>query len=347
MLRTQGTGANPGYTASKMTLCFHQNVGSVRRARTLGTPRRKPTLSAHRTVHANPGYTASETDAQRPQNGPGEPWVHRVDIDAQLSQDRKVRQATEPAELGSEAGTVGVTMTDVVQNPDAELDPDQPGELIYVVDPMCSWCWGFAPAFRAVMDHHADLKVNVVAGGLRPGSAAQPLDDRLRAMLAHHWEQVAETSGQPFDSEVLQRQDWVYDTELADMAVVTMRTLAPHETVPFVHHLHEAFYAKAIDITDLSVYPSLVAGFDVDADDFMTALQLDEIKTATWQDFNLAQRLGATGFPTVFGFRNGEAMALTRGYIDAESFDQVVHRWLELTVPDVAPGATCSIDGVC
>lgn len=221
------------------------------------------------------------------------------------------------------------------------------GELIYVVDPMCSWCWGFAPAFRAVVDHHPELAVNVVAGGLRPGEAAEPLNDQMRQTLAHHWEQVEQRSGQPFDVAGLDRQDWVYDTELADIAVVTMRNLAPDQVLSWVHHLHESFYAKAIDLTDRAVYPSLVAGFDVDVEAFMTALQSPEMKAATWQDFSLARQLGASGFPTVLGVRDGKAMILTRGYTDAETFDKIIHRWMELTVPDIEPGASCSIDGVC
>lgn len=221
------------------------------------------------------------------------------------------------------------------------------GELIYVVDPMCSWCWGFAPAFQAVVDHHPELAVSVVAGGLRPGEAAELLNDQMRQTLAHHWEQVERATGQPFDPAGLDRQDWVYDTELADIAVVTMRNLAPDLALPWVHHLHEAFYAKAIDLTDPAAYPSLLAGLDVDADAFMTALQSPEMKAATWQDFSLARRLGASGFPTVLGVRDGKAMILTRGYTDAETFDKIIHRWMELTVPDIEPGASCSIDGVC
>lgn len=221
------------------------------------------------------------------------------------------------------------------------------GELIYVVDPMCSWCWGFAPAFQAVVDHHPELVVNVVAGGLRPGKAAEPLNDGMRKMLAHHWQLVEETTGQVFDLAGLERDDWVYDTELADIAVVTMRNLKPDRIVEWTHHLHEAFYAKAIDLTDSTVYPALVAGFDVDPDVFLAALLSPEMKTATWDDFSLARQLGASGFPTVLGVRDGKAMTLTRGYTNAETFDQIIHRWIELTVPDVEPGAVCSLDGAC
>ena len=46
-------------------------------------------------------------------------------------------------------------------------------KLIYVGDPMCSWCWGFAPEIESLAD---DYPIEVVVGGLRPGPSAQPLD---------------------------------------------------------------------------------------------------------------------------------------------------------------------------
>ncbi|MFQ5523922.1 MAG: DsbA family protein, partial [Acidimicrobiia bacterium] len=39
-------------------------------------------------------------------------------------------------------------------------------KLIYVGDPMCSWCWGFAPEIEDLADEYP---VEVVVGGLRPG----------------------------------------------------------------------------------------------------------------------------------------------------------------------------------
>ena len=37
--------------------------------------------------------------------------------------------------------------------------PDR--KLIYVADPMCSWCWGFAPVIREMVE---DLENNILAG---------------------------------------------------------------------------------------------------------------------------------------------------------------------------------------
>ena len=106
-------------------------------------------------------------------------------------------------------------------------------EFVYVGDPMCSWCWGFAPVLERMQEVY-DVPLRVVVGGLRPGSEAEELDDRFAGVLAHHWEQVELASGQPFDSTPLERREgWRYDTEVPAIAVVTMRELNEPQTVRF------------------------------------------------------------------------------------------------------------------
>jgi len=48
------------------------------------------------------------------------------------------------------------------------LAQEQP-TIIYIGDPMCSWCYGFAPELSKTIDHF-DNKANLrlVMGGLRP-----------------------------------------------------------------------------------------------------------------------------------------------------------------------------------
>ncbi|HCN45385.1 MAG TPA: disulfide bond formation protein DsbA, partial [Pseudomonas sp.] len=46
--------------------------------------------------------------------------------------------------------------------------------LLYVMDPMCSWCWGFAPVAAALIAQaqQAGVETRLVVGGLRTGSSA-------------------------------------------------------------------------------------------------------------------------------------------------------------------------------
>ncbi|MDJ0952929.1 MAG: DsbA family protein [Acidimicrobiia bacterium] len=217
-------------------------------------------------------------------------------------------------------------------------------EIIYIGDPMCSWCWGISPVVERLAER-SDVSVSVVVGGLRPGPGAEPLDDRLRSLLSEHWSQVAATTGQPFDHSFLDRTGWVYDTELPAIAVTTMRELAPQETLRFFTVLQGAFYRDGVDITEPAEYPALIADFPVDPDDFMRTLTSDGGRTRAWEDFATARELGALGFPTVLLRSDESIQVLSRGYAALDHFENQLAYWVEGRQPDSASEYTCSVEG--
>jgi len=94
--------------------------------------------------------------------------------------------------------------------------------LIYFADPMCSWCWGFAPVIDAIRERFGrDLPIRLIMGGLRPGTT-KPMTEAAKRTTREHWEHVHEASGQPFDFTFFEREGFVYDTEPAAKAVVVV-----------------------------------------------------------------------------------------------------------------------------
>ncbi len=189
--------------------------------------------------------------------------------------------------------------------------------LIYVVDPMCSWCYGFAPELQALLDAFPEQELRLVMGGLR-AYATRPMDAAMRAALAHHWTEVERASGQPFDRALLARDDFVYDTEPACRAVVTARETEPVLAWPLLHATQRAFYAQGRDITRAEVLVGIyteVAGRP--GDGFAQALESDAMKNATRADFRLAREWEVQGFPTLFAEQDGQYTLLARGFTKA------------------------------
>lgn len=188
--------------------------------------------------------------------------------------------------------------------------------LIYVGDPMCSWCWGFAPEIEALSE---DYHVEVVVGGLRPGPMAQTLDDRMASFLAHHWEEIGERTGQPFDISFLDRRDdWVYDTEPAAIAVAEMREVNPKATLSYFTDIQRAFYADSRDVTDFEVLADIASTHGIDTDAFSSSLTGDEARQRAWGDFTRSRNWGINGFPTLVGdLGDGRLALLARGFTEA------------------------------
>ncbi len=220
-------------------------------------------------------------------------------------------------------------------------------EFVYVGDPMCSWCWGFAPALEQLQRCYA-IPLRTVMGGLRTGPAANEMDQVARDQLATYWDGVAERTGQAFTHASLRRAGWRYDTEPSCRAVVAMRTLAPDLTLRWIARLHRAFYVDGVDITDLEIFPTLLDGFAVDPDRYRSALTDPQVHTRTRQDFSEARRYGATGFPTVL-FRDGDDLSIvTRGFVESDQLEPALTRWLDARYGDLETGLVCDpAEGCC
>ena len=97
--------------------------------------------------------------------------------------------------------------------------------LLYVMDPMCSWCWGFAPVLESLAEQAAAAGVGLqlVLGGLRRDGVA--IDAAARVRYLGYWQAVNASTGQLFDFERGLPEGLVYDTEPACRALVTARQL--------------------------------------------------------------------------------------------------------------------------
>ena len=195
--------------------------------------------------------------------------------------------------------------------------------LVYVGDPMCSWCWGFAPEIEQLAEKYP---TEVVVGGLRPGPSAQPLEERMAEFLRHHWEEVSRRSGQPFDTAFLDRRDgWVYDTEPAAIAVTVMRDMSPEQTLSYFTTVQHAFYADGVDVTDFDELAELSASFEVTRSEFEDRLRSDEAKKAAWADFSQARSWSIAGFPTLVGRLTEDRLALlARGWAPADQIESTI-----------------------
>ncbi|MDX1658810.1 MAG: DsbA family protein [Nitriliruptorales bacterium] len=222
-------------------------------------------------------------------------------------------------------------------------------EFVYVGDPMCSWCWGFAPVLEQ-LDRRYAIPMRTVVGGLRVGSGAGEIDDAMRDTLRHHWEQVEAASGQAFTEASLDRGGWRYDTEPSCRAVVTLRELDPDGVLAWMRRLHRAFYVEGVDITDPDVFPDLLddADVDVDPDRFRERYHDPAMKDRTWEDFEEARSYGVMGFPTLL-LRDGERFGIvTRGFVPYEDLEPALTAHLEDRYAEHADGLVCDPEtGIC
>ncbi len=208
----------------------------------------------------------------------------------------------------------------------------RPDRLLYVMDPMCSWCWGFAPVVQALAAQAgaAGVPLQLVLGGLRRERAA--LDPAMRVRILSHWQAVNASTGQLFNFNDALPEGFVYDTEPACRALVTARGLDEQSVWPLLELIQEAFYAEGRDVTRAQVLVELAERAGIPRIEFAAAFDSVEAAEATAADFTWVQDLGISGFPTLLAERDGRLALLTNGYQPLEALAPLLGRWLEQRV---------------
>jgi putative protein-disulfide isomerase len=185
-------------------------------------------------------------------------------------------------------------------------------ELLYFVNPMCSWCWGFAPVIRHLAEQHrAAARVTLALGAL--GRGDRPMRPQDKAFVREHWEHVQALTGQPFDFAFFDRERFTYDTEPACRAVAVIRAQRPELALPYLLALQEAFYARNRDITEPLELRRHAEALGAHGDGFMEAFEALSTRLAVAEEFAQTARLGVTGYPTLLGLAQGRAEVLSLG----------------------------------
>lgn len=199
-------------------------------------------------------------------------------------------------------------------------------KLVYIGDPMCSWCYGFSPELeKSLIELENKVDFELVMGGLRPYNT-QTMKD-LGDFLKGHWEEVNHRSGQKFKYEILKDQSFVYDTEPPSRAVLVMRKLNPEKEFEFFKAIQKAFYQENKNTNKVETYLELAKKYGIKQQTFKAEFESEELKKAIKEDFEKARKMGITGFPSMILEKNGKYHLISNGYTKAE---EIVEKVLKL-----------------
>lgn len=194
--------------------------------------------------------------------------------------------------------------------------------IIYIGDPMCSWCYGFAPEITELKEKLPDHEFRLVLGGLRPHGTETNAD--LGDFLRHHWQDIHKRTGQPFRYDILDDTNMVYDTEPACRAVVAARKMNPEIELEFFKAVQLAFYAENRDMRKTETFVRIAKQFDLDVKKYQEIFESEECKYETVQDFQLSSEMGIKGFPSVVIRHNGQLYLASNGYRTAEDLMKTI-----------------------
>ncbi len=192
--------------------------------------------------------------------------------------------------------------------------------LLYVMDPLCGWCYAFAEQLGQVRAVLGDsIAVQVVLGGMVTGESEGPMGDRAGFILQaipRLEEHTGVVIGEAYKEQLRIGTRWSSSVR-PSMAVAAFRALLPDSTPAFAHGVQRALFQDGADLNDRSMYAPIAERFGLEADRFENAFTDPAAKLAFEADMHRSAELGVQGFPALFLLVGDRTEPICAGYMGA------------------------------
>ena len=182
-------------------------------------------------------------------------------------------------------------------------------KIIYVYDPMCSWCYGFRQTWQAIQAGMPEgVQIETRLGGLAPDDQ-QPMPDAMRDKLASTWHRIEELCQVPFDHSYWKQQpNPPRTTYIAGRAVRAAQSLGGDE-MQMVRAIQDAYYQQGQNVWRAEVLIQLAEDLGLDRTKFSLALDSNAIRQAHEREVNATYAMGVQGYPSLV-WQDGEQRGL-------------------------------------
>ena len=190
--------------------------------------------------------------------------------------------------------------------------------LYYVHDPMCSWCWGFAPVLAQLLQRlPAEIRVVRLLGGLAVDSD-QPMPVALQRTIEATWQRIQERiPGTQFNYGFWRQCAPRRSTWPACRAVIAARAQGDEFDERMTRAIQLAYYTQARNPSDEHTLLELADELGLDSNAFAAALAGKAVQQQLLGEIERARQLHATGFPSLVLDAAGSIWPIAVDYNDS------------------------------
>ncbi len=192
--------------------------------------------------------------------------------------------------------------------------------VVFVTDPMCSWCWGMADDFRdALTELAAEAEFDLMLGGINT-HGSQPIGDYGRRYLMKLWREVADTTGQKFGFQL--PDSYVHNSVLPCLLLEAARDATGAPPFELLHALQARFFVAGEDITSMDLLAAMAEeqGIEDFAAQTRDAGMLERLRF----QFEHAGSFGTNALPSLLIEDVRGLRLLAGGYVDGEMLVSLV-----------------------
>ena len=169
--------------------------------------------------------------------------------------------------------------------------------LYYVYDPMCAWCYAFAPTFEKIKENlPSNVKIEYVPGGLAPHTN-EAMPQHMREKIESIWYQIEEVVGTKFNHDFWTKCTPRRSTYLSCQASLAAKEQGKEEQM--IKAIQEAYYLRAMNPSDEDTMIQLAKELDLDIEKFKKSLNSKETIENFNEKLNLRRKLHLNSFPSL------------------------------------------------
>jgi putative protein-disulfide isomerase len=172
--------------------------------------------------------------------------------------------------------------------------------LIYAFDPLCGWCYGFAPALRALRQTVPALQIDLRMGGLVTGERIRPYIEAADYITMASTRLKAVTGvalGEAFKAKILTDPAIISSSVPPCDVVLQVRQSAPDRVYDVAEAIQIAHFRDGLDLNDPATYAGIMRELDIEI--AVTLPAPKEVSATLAQEFAATRALGLTSYPSL------------------------------------------------
>lgn len=176
-------------------------------------------------------------------------------------------------------------------------------KLYYIHDPMCSWCWAFAPVMAQIESAlSGQLTIEYVLGGLA-ADTDEPMSDDTRQMVQSNWKRIEQEVGLSFNYDFWSKCQPRRATYPACRAVIAASY--QHAEKAMIAAIQQAYYLRAMNPSEEDTLLQLADEMGLDFDRFMQDLESPKCHEQLLAQIQQSRQMGVNSFPSLLLEHNG------------------------------------------
>lgn len=170
-------------------------------------------------------------------------------------------------------------------------------QLFYIYDPMCSWCWGYAPTWQR-LQRELTSEVDIIygLGGLAEDSDVL-MPEAMQVFLQQTWRKIAQQLGTEFNFDFWQHCQPRRSTYPACRATLIAREFGKEQEM--LTAIQHAYYLQAKNPSNLDTLQALAVDIGLDSLDFLQKLKSQSVDEQLMAEINKMRSLPINGFPAL------------------------------------------------